>query len=149
MIPGELKSSRMTEVSGITYKMDEGNSLHFKNARFDFTEDGGKMTYENDTGYHTLPFKLGTYERTRFPETHYFGKRIGTPSGVGYDCLCGAVWAAEDTLYITVYSIDDHVGKIRMNAVFNDGCLTLHMVKNAEWFFTEYDGIASGVEVKE
>lgn len=149
MIPGALKSSRMTEVSGITYKMDADNSLHIRNARFDFTEDGGKMTYENDTGYHTLPFKFGTYERTPFPETHYYGKRIGTPSGVGYDCLSGAVWAMEDTLHITVYSIDDHVGTLRINAVFNDGCLTLHMTKFAEWFFNEYLGFASGVEAGE
>lgn len=146
MLPGEKTSPRMAEVSDKTYRMDAENELKWYSARVEFTENGGTLYYESATGSHVLNFGLGKYVRTTFPETHYYGKRISVPSGKGYDSMVGAVWSMEDTLYLTAYSIDDHVGTMRMNLVFNDGCLTVHCTKYAEWFFNEYWGFASGVE---
>ncbi|MCI6908888.1 MAG: hypothetical protein MR832_07025, partial [Clostridiales bacterium] len=102
------------------------------------------IEYENATGAHTLRFGFGHQVRQRFPETHYFGKRIGTPSGEGYDCVVSAAWVSEDTLYIQCFSIDDHIGTCKMSFAFNDGCCTLFFGKNAEWFFDEYQGFGTG-----
>ena len=60
------------------------NRLGMKTLRFDFTEDGGTLTYENASGVHVLPFGAGHYHRGPFPETEYYGRRIGTPCHHGY-----------------------------------------------------------------
>jgi hypothetical protein len=44
-----------------------------------------------------------------------------------------------------VYSVDDYLGTLKIQAAFGgDGC-TLYMVKAAEDFFNEYQGLAEGI----
>ena len=143
-IAGAPSSPKEAEINGRTFVFTEANQPGFRKARFTFGDGEGTIEYENATGAHTLRFGFGHQVRQRFPETHYFGKRIGTPSGEGYDCVVSAAWVSEDTLYIQCFSIDDHIGTCKMSFAFNDGCCTLFFGKNAEWFFDEYQGFGTG-----
>ena len=112
--------------------------------QLDISGTCGTLTYRARGEEKKWHFGMGAYMQDKFPETHYFGKRIGTPSGEGYDCVVSAAWVSEDTLYIQCFSIDDHIGTCKMSFAFNDGCCTLFFGKNAEWFFDEYQGFGTG-----
>ncbi len=142
-VPGEWTSPAAAEVSGKTYVLDE-NPMKIKTLRFIFEGDGGTLEYENATGAHSLRFGFGHQVRQPFPETHYNGRRIGAPAGRGYDSLASAAWTLPGSLLLYVYSIDEHVGTVKMNFVFDGDGVTVLMHKYAEWFFNEYEGFASG-----
>ncbi len=141
---GEAASLKAAEIDGRTFVFDGENQPGFKKAKFTFGDGEGTLEYENATGAHTLRFGFGHQIAQKFPETHYFGRRIGTPKGEGYDCVVSAGWVMPDTLYIQCFAIDDYIGTCKMSFAFNDGCCTLFFGKNAEWFFDEYQGFATG-----
>jgi CubicO group peptidase (beta-lactamase class C family) len=142
-VPGAAESSTAARVHGRTYVMAE-NPMGIRTMRFDFEGRVGKFIYENATGRHELSFGFGTHHEQRFPETHYFGVRIGTPYGQGYRCHTSAGWALDDSLVVVCYATDAYLGTLKMNFVFDGPNLTVLMDKNAEWFFDEYVGFASG-----
>ena len=119
--------------------------MGIKSATFTFEDGKGSMSYENRTGNHVLEFGFGSHIAGFFPETHYHGEKIGTPLGRGYKTGNSAAWADPETLHIVVYSVDDYLGTLKIQAAFGgDGC-TLYMVKAAEDFFNEYQGLAEGI----
>ena len=112
--------------------------------RFDFTEDGGTLTYENASGVHTLPFGAGHYHRGPFPETEYYGRRIGTPCHRGYDSLTAVAWRLPNELMLYTQIIDIHLANLRIAFAFESDSVTLNARKHAEWFLTDYEGFATG-----
>lgn len=140
---GALTSPTAARVSGKTYVMAE-NRMGMKWLRFDFENGRGVMNYENATGIHALPFGLGHQEKCAFPETHYNGKRIGTPLGHGLDCYVSAAWELEDELMIYCHVVDMHLAQLRIAVAFHGNAVTLRTAKHAEFFMQEYAGFASG-----
>ena len=136
-------SPTAARVSGKTYRMDE-NRMGISWVRFEFSGKEGVMHYENATGVHALPFGLGCQKAAPFPETHYNGRRIGTPLGHGLACQISAAWTLPDSLMIYCQVIDMHLGTLRLVAGFKDNRVTLHTQKHCEFFMEEYDGFASG-----
>lgn len=104
----------------------------------------GYLHYENRTGKHTLQFGFGHHVRQEFPEVNYYGKRIGTPLGRGYDCQASAGWVLENSLLVVCCLTDDYFGTLKMNFVFDRNTVTVLMRKSAEWFLDDYVGFASG-----
>lgn len=147
LVKGKRSSSVAARVSGKTYHVTPGE-LQMRTVRFAFENNLGTMEYENDTGRHELRFGFGHQHRQSFPETHYYGKRIGVPLGKGYDCHNSAAWVDENSLVIRTWITDIHIGNLKTNAVFDShaGTVTVLMSKAAEWFLDGYSGFASGHE---
>jgi hypothetical protein len=122
--------------------------MNISEVEFIFDGGSGIMEYKNATGAHEIKFGVCRYEDEigEFPETHYFGRKIGVPKGSGYKYKASGAWFCDDTLVIYLYIIDDYFGTLKINAKFDgDGRrITLFMNKAAEWFLDEYDGIATG-----
>ena len=139
---GSLKS-----FSGKKYNLGK-NRMNISNVQFIFDGEAGIMNYTNNTGNHEIKFGICKYEDEirEFPETHYFGKRIGVKKGSGYKYKASGAWFDGDTFIIYLYIIDDYFGTLKINAHFSENgrCITLCMSKAAEWFLDEYDGIATG-----
>ena len=104
----------------------------------------GYLHYENRTGKHMLRFGFGHQVRQEFPETHYHGKRIGTPADRGFVCQTSAGWPLENSLLVVCYLTDYCFGTLKVNFVFDRNTVTAVMRKSAEWFLDDYDGFASG-----
>ena len=143
MPPGLPHVSTELQVDDKTYVM-ETNPLGILWLRFTFTEDGGTLHYENATGVHALKFGYYDYIQQPFPETHYSGRRIGTPCGYGYDSLTAAAWTMPNTLRLYCQIIDIYHGNLRIQFAFEGDAVTLLAEKNAEWFLEEYKGFANG-----
>ncbi|MCL1792831.1 MAG: beta-lactamase family protein [Oscillospiraceae bacterium] len=131
--------------SGKKYALGK-NRMGISEAQFVFEGGKGTMKYRNATGNHEIDFGICRYECGEFPETHYFGKKIGVPRGSGYRYKASGAWFDRDTLAIYLYIIDDYFGTLKINVKFDseENGITLSMSKVAEWFLDEYDGIAVG-----
>ena len=140
---GEASDPVAAQVSGRRWRMEE-NPMGITEISFTFMGDEGRMEYTNRTGRHTLRFGMCHQVTDHFPETSYFGMQIGTPYGKGYVCQTSAAFAVPGTLLLRCYATDLYFGSVRMNAAFRGNRITLEMQKNAEWFFDEYQGFASG-----
>ena len=140
---GEKHADIERSVGGRTYAMDE-NPLGITALRFDFAGDGGTLSYANATGRHELRFALGGQLETVFPETHYYGRRIGVPSGKPYHAFVSAAWPNGHQLRIDCHVVDVHLANLRMVFSFDGDTVTLLSRKHAEWFMDEYQGFASG-----
>ena len=145
-VQGEKSSPKAAEISGKTFVFDTPNQPGLKWARFTFAGDEGTLEYENADGAQRLCFGMGHQTAGRLTQTKYFGRRIGTPKGEGYECTASAGWMTENLLHIVCYSIDDHVGTLGMDFAFEDGCITYMGRNYAEWFFGELWGFAGGRE---
>ena len=146
---GSPVSPRSADISGRRYSF-AANRAGISEARFTFGGGEGEMEYVNVTGRHTIRFGFGKNVAGVFPETHYYGKKIGVPSGVGYRIVSSAAWGSDYQLLITVYSVDDYLGTLTIQASFSgDGsACTLYMSKAAERFFDEYQGVCEGKEIR-
>jgi len=112
---------------------------------FIFDGDEGVWEYVNATGEHRLKFGIGKQTEETFPETHYYGRQIGTPAGQGYQCLTSAAWVEEYKLNLLVYVTDDCFGTMKATFAFKEEEISVFMMKAAEWFLDEYEGFAGGI----
>ncbi|MCR5264703.1 MAG: beta-lactamase family protein [Clostridiales bacterium] len=144
---GDMTSPLAGKVSGRKYAFSP-NRAGIAEAGFAFSGDEGEMSYVNATGSHKIRFGFGKNVAGEFPETHYYGRKIGQPAGRGYRIVSSAAWGTGYQLLITVYSVDDYLGTLRIQASFSeDGkACTLFMSKAAERFFDEYAGMCEGLE---
>jgi CubicO group peptidase (beta-lactamase class C family) len=140
---GRPTSSYAENIDGKWYRLNE-NPMNISRLRFTFEGDEGRWEYENASGLHRLDFGIGKQKASTFPETHYFGERIGTAKGEGYECLASGAWVEEHKLNLLVYLADDHFGTAKMTFSFLDDKISVHMLKAAEWFLDEYSGFAGG-----
>ena len=143
VVQGVLTQPLTARINGITYDMAE-NPMGIKTVRYQFRENTGTLAYVNATGAHEISFGLGWNQPGVFPETHYSGRRIGTPKNAGYEMYASAAWRDEKTLLTVCYITDDYLGSLAINATFSDQYVTLLMHKRAEAFLNEYHGFASG-----
>ena len=137
---GTKTHERAKLVNGKTYELLE-NTCGWRNFRLDFTEDEGTITYETDRGVKTIPFGLCEYKSIKFPETHYYDKRVKTPSNREFDGIACGAWNVNNLL-IKVFITDTNKGNLFINVGFtNDLKETVVMLnKSAEFFLDEYDG---------
>ena len=147
-VDGKYTSQKSFELyNGKKYIFDK-NRMNISEAQFIFNGDTGSMNYVNKTGTHEIKFGVCKYEDEirEFPETHYFGGKIGVPKNRGYKYKASGAWFDDDAFIIYLYIIDDYFGTLKINARFSDDGrrITLFMSKAAEWFLDEYDGIAAG-----
>lgn len=142
VLPGELTSEYTSEISGKTYCMEK-NNCGIEKIRFDFENNTGTMTFFARGEEKVIRFGLGHYVEGIFPESHYSGIRINTPSEKGYRCFACAAWDTENILVLKCYAADRYFGHFLLNASFSENGLDLHFTKKAEWFFDEYQGFAT------
>lgn len=147
---GAKTSQMAARIAGRRFVVKTPGDIPFRWMRFEFKENSGAMEYENETGTHVLTFGFGRHHEQKFPETHYSGKKIGTPMNEGYPCLNSAAWADEHSLVIRVYLIGDHLGNLKICVGFEDdlsngrpATATVIMSKAAEWFLDGYSGFIS------
>lgn len=141
---GEKTSPMAEKINGATYTLEE-NPMGIRGFTIRFEGEAGQVCYNTSRGDRVFPFGIGRYEDTKFPETHYSGKRINQPLGDGYRCLNAAVWKAPEKLLIRTYVIDDYFGNMAAEFTFDGDRVHLSMTKTAEWFLDEYVGQAEGV----
>jgi CubicO group peptidase (beta-lactamase class C family) len=142
-VDGAPSSPLQTDFHGKTYRFSK-NPMKIKWALFEFASGEGLMKYENATGVHELRFGIGKYVEGTFPETHYFDKKVGQPSGRGFRYKACAAWFNSRSLTLYVYIIDNYLGTLKVNCYFGENSLTLQMKKDAEWFLDKYTGTATG-----
>jgi hypothetical protein len=142
-VEGAVSSTLQSGFCGKKYLFDL-NPMKISWAVVDFTGEEGSLKYANASGTHEIRFGLGKYIEGVFPETHYFGKKIGVPAGRGYRYKASGAWFNPQSLTIYLYIIDDYLGTLKINCFFETDTLTLHMNKAAEWFLDEYLGMATG-----
>ncbi|MBQ3141501.1 MAG: beta-lactamase family protein [Clostridia bacterium] len=140
---GETSSAVAEQINGKTYSLSL-NPMGILSVRFTFEGDCGTLYYDTVRGAKKLPFGMGHFIRTTFPETHYQDEKIQTPSNREFDALCAAVWTGEDTLLVRPYVTDHYFGNARMFFTFRGDTISIHMEKTAEWFMDEYQGDAIG-----
>lgn len=131
------------EISEKIYYL-ENNPMGIENICFEFTGDDCVLKYRNKTGWHRLKATFGRYIEGEFPETHYYGNKIGTSADKGYRYMGSYAWADERSLIVRIYITDDYFGTLKMLFSFGDGDVSILMMKAAEWFLNEYQGFAYG-----
>jgi CubicO group peptidase (beta-lactamase class C family) len=141
--PGALSSSVASEIDGRTYDL-EPNPMGISWLRFTLQGSEGRLAYSNASGDKVLRFGIGRQVAAAFPETHYYGTRIGTPSGRPYSCLASAAWVEEHKLNLLVYITDAYLGTLKATFAFRGENIAVYMTKVAEWFLDEYQGFAGG-----
>ena len=130
-------------MSGRTFRFPE-NALGWKWARFDFDGDEGSLSYENATGPHRVAFAYGRNVGQAFDETSYYAMDIGHPAYRPLHAFASAGWKDPHTLLLRLCIADVCFGTLRLCFVFDGQELTVAGRKNAEWFFREYQGFATG-----
>ncbi len=139
---GEVTSPMAEQVCG-SYRLYE-NPMGMTEFKLEINGTAGMLTYETSRGTKYFPFCLGRYADTVFPENHYSGKRINTPSEHPYRCLNCGVWESENTFLVRTYIIDDYFGNMAARFTFDGDSVILKLTKTAEWFLDEYVGEAKG-----
>jgi len=127
----------------------EPNPMGIERISVEFCGREGQLIMEKRDAVKRISFGMESYVQGLFPETHYYGDTIGTPSGRMYKCISAARWTQPDKLVIRCYIIDDYFGNLTVTLGFKGEELGLCMTKTAEWFLEEYQGFAGGRMIKE
>ncbi|MFW5745900.1 MAG: serine hydrolase domain-containing protein [Spirochaetota bacterium] len=140
---GAATSPLAARISGRWYEL-EPNPMRIERLRVDLGVERGTLRYAKAGAEKRIDFGLGRQVDGTFPETHYYGRRIGVPAGREYRCLASAAWVEESKLDLLVYITDDYLGTLRASLSFTGDEVGVHMTKVAEWFLDEYEGFAGG-----
>ena len=120
------------------------NKMGITELGFAFNGDTGEFNYVNAQGNKVLKFGMGKNEFGKFPQLGYsndFGN-ARTSDGFMYDCAVSAAWVSQREIRLKVQVIDRYLGQLVINADFkNENELSIQMVKRAEDFFDEYEGV--------
>lgn len=143
-LPDDGEHALMAKIDGVTYELDE-NPMGIEWIRFSFKEKKGILSYRNRQGEKKLTFGIGYNEFGKFPEEGYSDLVAGKPaSGHYYDVACSADISEEEKLRIKVQVIDKYFGTACFVFSFKDDRVTVNMIKTAEAFLNEYQGLANG-----
>lgn len=140
---GGKQGAEAERINGKKYKLLD-NPLGIKWIKFEFSEDGGKMHYENARGIKTIEFGNGEYKEGTFPETHYSGEVFGTPANRELKCLAAGVWPQENHLLLRVNIVDVSIGNLTFSFGFRDNKIGFRASKSAEAFLDDYVGLSGG-----
>jgi hypothetical protein len=140
---GEGDSPLSCGVSGKRYKLEE-NDMGWSHFALDLSEREGSISYANARGEKKIRFGCGSYLKSSFPETHYYGRERGVPSGREPDSLAIAEWLDKDTLLIRVYITDISFGSVFVKIAFKDDLAAIQLKKRGEFLLDDYGGFAIG-----
>ena len=139
----ESPASRFSEkISGKIFDCEE-NPMGIKWFRLDFEGDTGIFAYENAQGEKSFCFGFGHNEFGKFPQENY-SDLVATVAVKGhrYDGAFSADWPEEKKLRVRVQIIDKYFGNLAVIFGFRDEkTVSVRMVKKAEAFLEEYEGI--------
>jgi hypothetical protein len=146
-VKGDKHSCFTDKIDGVTYKLND-NPMGITAVRFDFTADGGVLSYTNDQGDKEISFGLSRNEFGLFPQDGY-PDDVATVSGDRrFACAASAAWVEKSKLHLKVQIIDRCFGVLDADFAFQDDCCSVVMNKTAEDFLHEYCGQANGFAVK-
>ena len=140
---GEAHVPFEEEVNGKWYVMNE-NMLKISRLMVEWNGDRGVFHYVMDGVEKEFPFGAARYELGVFPETHYYGMTVTKPANRGYRCMSAGVWTEKSKLVLRTFLIDDYFGNFTVTLAFKGDELGLGMIKTAQWFLDEYQGMAGG-----
>ncbi len=138
---GEKTSPTADMIAGREY-ICPPNRTGITKFRFDFTENGGTMTYTNAQGEKVLPFGMCENVFAKFPQYGYSAMHGGvvTTDGFLYDGAFSGAWRSGNRLFLRVQIIDIYFGNATFQFSFKDNICAVHMVSAAQNFLTEYQG---------
>ncbi len=131
------------EINGKKYIL-RANEMGIKWFRVWLNNDDGFFEYENARGVKRLNFGLCGYKQGKFPETNFYSRRVGIPSGIEQDCIVAAEWTEEKKLLIRAYVIGSNFGNVFITLGFKGDEVGVAMNKKAEFFMDDYEGFAYG-----
>ena len=142
-LKGATESDLAEKINGCEFTADAENPMGIKRFSLDFNGDEGVFRYENAQGEKELRFGLGKNAFGKFPEEGYSDLVATLPApGNYYDCAASADWCEPKKLRIRVQIIDKYFGNLAIVLGFRDEKhVTVRMVKTAEAFLGEYEGI--------
>ncbi len=141
---GEASSPYEKEYIGVTYRFPE-NPTGIEWLRLEGAGKDARLVFFARGEEKVIAFGYGEYAIAPFPEVHYDGVAMGTPMGRGYRTMSAALWTEERKLVIRSYLIDDYFGNMATTLSFKKNTCTMLMMKTAEHFLGEYQGMAVGV----
>ena len=140
---GDKTSPLAETVNGKTYELEK-NPMEISWFSLELSECGGKFIYENPRGIKEIPFGMEEFREFSFPETHYYGMKVGTPSGYCQRAVASAAWTMKNRLLIRVNIIDTSIGHLGLVLEFKGDSVAVQFTKSAEAFLGEYNGTAYG-----
>jgi len=138
---GKAETALAKEISGKKFTLEE-NEAGMKWLQLHVGADKCRLQYENTSGQHELTFGMNKYEPQLFPEK-YNGRRMSVRD-THYQCIGAGAWPEDKAFLGTIYSVDDHLGSMKIQLTFTDNEVTGYMTKAAEDFFHDYHGFLAG-----
>ncbi|MDR2232902.1 MAG: beta-lactamase family protein [Tannerella sp.] len=138
---GQLQSPAASRYNGKTFKM-ENNPMKLTEFRLSFKQDEATLDYTNANGKFSIRIGLGQYLPQSFPEP-YSGKVSGIRDTY-YDILTAGAWTSENVFMCTVKAVDYYLGTLRMQFAFQNDTVCVQMIKQAEMFWDNYQGVGWG-----
>lgn len=138
---GKKTSSIIEKINGATYVCDK-NPADITDFTLNFNGDEGEFNFTKDGVKKTIKFGMEKFVKAPFPETKYYGMKIGFPAERELDALTSASFISDKFLLIRVYIADVCFGHLGITIEFNGkDTAIVKMVKNAEHFFYDYKGL--------
>lgn len=141
---GRAHSTYELEMSNAYYVLGQ-NNMGWTDVRLQISNGEGYITYHNARGEKSIRFGMGKYLKGSFPETHYYDKERGVPSGRELDCLSIAEWIEDNKLLLRVYITDVSFANLFCVIAFKDDKIVLQLKKRGEFLLEDYGGLAMGV----
>lgn len=128
-LTGKTTSPIAASVSGSRWDIQE-NTMEFSDLSIDFSdtaEGSGTLSFSLRGEHYSLSFGMGHLLTGNFPV---------------YDMRCASsgIWLRPDTLYIKVHIIDEYIGSVHFEFVFDEDDVTVFMKKQEESLFQEFNG---------
>jgi len=138
---GKLQSPAATRYNDKVFRM-ESNPMRLSDFRLSFKSDEAVLNYVNESGECSIRIGLGHYVPQSFPEP-YSGKVSGIRDTY-YDIVSAGAWTDENVFKCTIKAVDTYLGTIRMMFSFQGDIVCVQMVKQAEMFWDNYQGVGWG-----
>ncbi len=138
---GKLQSPAAAKYNEKEFKM-ESNPMRISNFKLTFKRDEAVFHYTNAYGAYSIRFGLGKYLPQSFPEAY-----SGMVSGVRdkhYDVIAAGAWCDENVFKCSIKAVDHYLGTMRIAFSFQGDLVCLQMVKQAEAFWDNYQGVGWG-----
>jgi hypothetical protein len=124
------------------FKCDE-NPMGIKSFSLDIKENEGVFAFDNAQGRKEISFGLCENLFGKFPQYGYSSLVGNLPdeNGYLYDCAASGAWMDDNKFMLRVQIIDIYFGNLFVLLAFKENKAVVKMIKNAEGFLQEYDGI--------
>lgn len=131
-LAGSTFSSLMSVIDKQGYQLSE-NLSGFTSLSLEFLPESktGLLILTKDNINHSLAFGFGKMVTSHFP---IYAQR----------CITSGTWLSEDTLYIKSHLIDECIGSIHFQLVFQKSTVTIYMKNIEETYFNEFTGYFYG-----